>query len=608
MLLRGLLGLFLVASQPAVAEPFPVPTAEIRGQSPLAMVLSCNALIGGTISPKTDAPYPQWTLEEALEDCEGDLIQLKNLGVGWVRLGAPWYAMVPDASGDVTKLDPNRAEFLRRLLRAIRLRGMKVLFQVGLEAPPGAYLPSATNPPALASMRLDFDDAKFSGYLDSLLTVIQPYVAHIELLNEVNRNNPHFFPSQAPSYTALDGYDYVLARMKQLHILLKARVDARRSRTFNPLLHGTGISYDCNGALGDGNCPDAGEFLDVNGNPVRLMQATYYLGWMQNGWQPDPVGGRTILRDYMDVVDVHPYFHSTSMSSRMNGITTLTRSLAGGIRKSLWATETNTDGASWGNPQEEAALLAQMNALFEAGVLDKFFWYTLRDAVVYPRDPVNGCQGFNSSSRDSFCHTENEALALYDRKRVPLKPTVIEAIRALARKAPYDSRFDRFEVATLYDFHANARAGHWYANGYARALTVGSVTADGGVQDTAIQAEDGVAHAFSIATTLGTASDVHGDFLDIQIPLTGTPTFRAAIALPTSAAQTGSQSFMLHAEDLTDGKSYAISFTKTYTGSAETIEWDLSFIRGHRINLVLSTLTGTKGGIWIEPRLIDRGS
>ncbi|MGF6478216.1 hypothetical protein [Paraburkholderia sp. JPY419] len=64
-------------------------------------------------------------------------------------------------------------------------------------APSSAYQCSATqNPPSGSSPRLDFCDATFTKYLGSLMDVVLPFTADIELFNETNWS----FSASDPSY------------------------------------------------------------------------------------------------------------------------------------------------------------------------------------------------------------------------------------------------------------------------------------------------------------------------------------------------------------------------------------------------------------------------
>ncbi|CAB3808860.1 hypothetical protein LMG28614_06894 [Paraburkholderia ultramafica] len=373
------------ASAQQLAALQPPPTGS--GNDRFAMDVNCNL----------------WSADQtALNECSKDLDLIAGLGVGTVRLGASWDFMV---QADGSTLDPNKVAFLKSLLNAARTRGMKVLFQVGMYAPASAYKCSATqSPPSGSSPRLDFCDAIFTKYLGSLMDVVLPFTADIELFNETNWS----FSATDPSYGNPNGISgYILNRSKTLYSEAKQVLNTKSQSGYQTVLHTQGISYFYNSAYpNNGWKPPAGS---------NLIQATDYIKAMGN----NTMSASSPLNTTIDVVDVHPYFSSSDYAMLMQAfIDTLSGLVPNGPKK-LWLTETNngTNGTDAG----QLAAFNQLKVMMNNGSVQKAFWYVVRNG-----DPSNG---------------EGDGYSIYDYNRNLIRPQLAAAIQAYTASIPRSERF-----------------------------------------------------------------------------------------------------------------------------------------------------------------------
>ncbi|WP_248295066.1 glycosyl hydrolase [Paraburkholderia sp. UYCP14C] len=344
-----------------------------------------------------------WSADQtALSECSKDLDLIARLGVGTVRLGASWEFMT---LADGSTLDPNRVAFLKSLLNAARTRGMKILFQVGMYAPASAYhCPATRNPPTAASSRLDFCDAAFTKYLGSLMDVVLPFTADIELFNETNWS----FSATDPSYGDPNGISgYILTRSKTLYSEAKSVLNTRNKLGYKTVLHTQGISYFYNSAYPNrGWKPPAGK---------ELIQATDYIKAMGNNTK----SASSPLNTTIDVVDVHPYFNGADFDILMQSFMTTVSNLAASGSKPIWLTETNN-----GTNLTDAGQLAafnQLKILMNNGSVAKAFWYVVRNGA-----PSNG---------------EGDTYSIYDYNRNLIRPQLAAAIQAYTATIPQGQRF-----------------------------------------------------------------------------------------------------------------------------------------------------------------------
>ncbi|MFL9897737.1 glycosyl hydrolase [Paraburkholderia fungorum] len=368
----------LVAQQPPVNG---------NGADRFAMDVNCNL----------------WSADQtALSECSKDLDLISGLGVGTVRLGASWDFMV---KADGTTLDPNKVAFLKSLLNAARTRGMKILFQAGGYAPVAAYKCAATqNPPTSDSGRIDFCDAAFQKYFSSLMDVVLPFTADIELYNEINWG----FSSTDPSYGNPKGIaGYIPAREAALYTSAKTILNTKAQSGYRTVLHTQGISYFYNSAY-----PNNG-WKPPASNP--LIQATDDIKGVGN----NKASATSALNSAVDVVDIHPYFNSSEYVMMVQAfIDTLSTVVPNGPKK-LWLTETNngTDGTDAG----QTAAFNQLKVLMNNGSVQKAFWYVVRNG-----DPSNG---------------EGDGYSIYDTNRNLIRPQLASTIKAYTATIPKSQRF-----------------------------------------------------------------------------------------------------------------------------------------------------------------------
>ncbi|MGF6654101.1 hypothetical protein OKW34_004690 [Paraburkholderia youngii] len=340
--------------------------------------------------------------QTALNECSKDLDLIAGLGVGTVRLGVSWDFMT---LADGSTLDPNKVAFLKGLLNAARTRGMKILFEVGMYAPSSAYQFSATqNPPSGSSPRLDFCDATFTKYLGSLMDVVLPFTADIELFNETNWS----FSASDPSYGDPNGISgYILNRSKTLYSETKQVLNTKSQSGYKTVLHTQGISYFYNSAY-----PNNG-WLPPAGN--QLIQATDYINAMGNNTK----SASSPLNTTIDVVDVHPYFGSAEYDTLVQAFVTTVSNLVSSGAKPIWLTETNngTNGTDAG----QTAAFNQLKILMNNGSVAKAFWYVVRNG-----DPSNG---------------EGDGYSIYDYNRNLIRPQLAAAIQAYTATIPSSERF-----------------------------------------------------------------------------------------------------------------------------------------------------------------------
>jgi Glycosyl hydrolase catalytic core len=338
----------------------------------------------------------------ALSECSKDLDLIAGLGVGTVRLGFSWDFMV---KADGSTLDPAKVAFMKSLLNAARTRGMKILFQVGMYAPASAYKCAATQrPPSGSSPRLDFCDAIFSKYMSSLMDVVLPFTADIELFNEVNWG----FSATDPSYGNPKGMaGYIPAREKTLYAAAKQILNTKAKSGYRTVLHSQGISYFYNSAYPhNGWKPAASQ---------PLIQATDDVKAVGN----NTASAASPLNADVDVVDLHPYFSSSEYVMLVQAfIDTLSTVVPNGPKK-LWLTETNngTDGTDAG----QTAAFNQLKVLMNNGSVQKAFWYVVRNG-----DPSNG---------------EGDGYSIYDSNRNLIRPQLAATIKAYTATIPRSQRF-----------------------------------------------------------------------------------------------------------------------------------------------------------------------
>lgn len=338
--------------------------------------------------------------QTALDECSKDLDLIKGLGVGTVRLGISWDFLSSDST-----LDPNKVAFTKALLNAARTRGMKILFQVGMLAPAGAYqCAGVQRPPTESSPRIDFCDAIFKKYLGALMDVVLPYTADIELFNELNWG---FSPSD-PKYGAPENmYGYIPRREAQLYLMTREVLDAKKQLGYKAVLHSQGISYFYNSAYpNDGWTPPSGS---------GLIQATDEIAANGNH-RADPASP---LNAALDVVDVHPYFSSSAYGEMMQSFIKSLATVTTNGPKKLWITETNNgiDGTDAGM----TAAFNQVKILMDNGSVQKAFWYVVRNG-----DPGNG---------------EGDGYSIYDYNRNLIRPQLAAAIKAYSESIPSSGRF-----------------------------------------------------------------------------------------------------------------------------------------------------------------------
>ncbi|MFT4505339.1 glycosyl hydrolase [Caballeronia sp. 15711] len=363
----------------------PPPTG--NGADRFAMDVNCNL----------------WSADQtALSECSKDLDLVTGLGVGTVRLSISWDFMVlPDGS----TLDPNKVVFLKSLLNAARTRGMKILFQVGMYAPFSAYkCANVQRPPSSDSPRLDFCDAIFTKYLSSLMDVVLPFTADIELFNEINWG----FAATNPSYGDPKGISgYIVNREKTLYAEARQVFNVKKQLGYQAVLHSQGISYFYNSAYPkDGWTPPKGSML---------VQATDDVKALGNNTS----SASSTLNSIVDVVDIHPYFSSSAYTLMIQAfINTMTSVVTNGPKK-LWLTETNNgmDGTDAG----QTAAFNQLTALMNNGSVQKAFWYVVRNG-----DPENG---------------EGDSYSIYDFNRNLIRPNLAAAIKAYSATIPASQRF-----------------------------------------------------------------------------------------------------------------------------------------------------------------------
>lgn len=342
-----------------------------------------------------------WKADQAaLDECSKDLDLIKELGVGTVRLSFSW-AFLSEASA----LDPKKLSFAKTLLNAARVRGIKILFQVGMYAPVGAYqCQGVQNPPTTPSPRLDFCDEAFASYLSALMEVVLPFTADIELFNETNWG---FSPTD-PSYNADNGtYGYIPRRENALYVLARQVLDAEKKRGYKAVLHSQGISYFCNSDFPDeGWKPPAGS---------ALVQATDDIQAMGNY----STSATSPLNSAVDIVDIHPYFNSSGYLKMMYSFIDTLAKLTPGGRKPLWITETNNGiGRS---DADETAVFDQVKLLMDTGQIQKAFWYVIRNG-----DKGNG---------------EGDDYSIYAYNREVIRPQLAAAIKAYSESIPVSERF-----------------------------------------------------------------------------------------------------------------------------------------------------------------------
>lgn len=338
--------------QTPAPEPISIPLGPQDHPSSIGFTTSCNFWA-------TDESG-KWSKAAALADCEQDFAKLQELGIHWVRFGVPWHFL-----GEAGKpMRPERKAFLQEVLESARNHELSIMYQISLGAPVSAY-GCGHPPPTRPSERLDFCDEVFDMHLEELVVLVAPYVRHFELFNEVNWNLNNLYGADFPysAYGAQSTGGYVAARMKSLHIRAGAIIDRNAPEA---VMHGTGISYFCSHREGD--CPKDG----------RVIDAFAYLHWLQYGWQKST--DHNVLHDEIDVVNLHPYFPAKSYSRRIKEFAEVLKGVA--PQKRLWLSET---GGKSGDDAQIAGAFRQAVLLADEGVIERFFWFTLRDATGNPK-------------------------------------------------------------------------------------------------------------------------------------------------------------------------------------------------------------------------------
>jgi hypothetical protein len=342
-----------------------------------------------------------WSADQsALDECTKDLDLIKGLGVGTVRLGVSWEFMTQDSA-----LDPQKVNFTKALLNAARTRGMKILFQVGMYAPVGAYqCGSVQNPPNQSSPRIDFCDAVFTKYLSALMDVVLPFTADIELFNELNWG----FSRNDPSYGDPNGiFGYIPKREQALYTEAKQVLNSKTQLGYKTVLHTQGISYFYNSAY-----PNDG-WTPPDSSP--LIQAADDIKAVGN----HTASASSPLNAAVDVVDIHPYFQSSVYVTMVQSIIDTVATLTPNGTKKLWITETNNgiDGSDAG----QTAAFNQLKVLMDKGSVQKAFWYVVRNG-----DPGNH---------------EGDGYSIYDYNRNLIRPQLAATIKAYTAIIPASNRF-----------------------------------------------------------------------------------------------------------------------------------------------------------------------
>jgi hypothetical protein len=392
-LLLGFALVALICGQPSTASAAQSTAQLVAMQPPpngsgadrFAMDVNCNLWAGD---------------QTAVNECAKDMDLIKGLGVGTVRLGTTWDMMTQDGT-----LDPKKVAFTKSLLNAARTRGMKILFEVGMLAPAGAYkCAGVQNPPTESSPRLDFCDTIFKQYFSAMMDVVLPYTPDIELFNELNWG----FSRDEPSYGAVNGiYGYIAKREQQLYIMAQQILKTKAQQGYKTVLHTQGISYFYNSQYpNDGWTPsNNAPFIQATDNIKNIGDHT--------------TAATSTLNSSVDVVDIHPYFKASIYVTMVQSVVDTLAKLSPNGAKPLWITETNNgiDGSDAGM----TAAFNQLKIVMDRGLVQKAFWYVVRNG-----DPGNG---------------EGDGYSIYDYNRNLIRPQLASAIKAYMATIPSSSRF-----------------------------------------------------------------------------------------------------------------------------------------------------------------------
>jgi hypothetical protein len=382
------------ATVDAVVAPTPTPVPPSSSVQPPPMN-------GGADKFALDVNCTQWDASQAnIDECAKDMDLIKGLGVGTLRLGFSWDQMV---LADGFTLDPKKVTFVKGMMNQARIRGMKIVVQVGLLAPSSSYKCAATqNPPAASSQRLDFCDASFTKYAGALMDVILPFTADIELFNEINWN----YNAADPAYGDPKGQaGYILSRSKTLYGMMKQIMNSKQVNGLQAVLHSAGISY-----FYDSSLPNNGWKPPTN---MLLIDAQEYFRAMGNYTS----SAGSPLNASIDVVDIHPYFGTGDYVLMIRSFAKTISSLVPGGKKALWLTETNGGDGDAGM----TATFNQLKILMDDGTVQKAFWYVIR----------NG----------DFGNGEADGYSIYDANRNLIRPQLAAAIKAYTATVPSSQRF-----------------------------------------------------------------------------------------------------------------------------------------------------------------------
>ncbi len=546
--------------------------------------------------------YLDWGGDQAFSDCELGLVLAKNLGIGWIRWGVPWYFLA-DAQGQIA---PGQLVFVERFLRAARQRGMKVLLQVVPDAPPAAYRP----PRAFPSSQLSFDDAAFDAWIDAVLEVARPYTAYFELFNEVNLScegtdvtsatEVRRYWIEQESSPADDPKSRLVERVGHYYNRFRARMQAASAihPDFAPVLLSSGLSH-----YRLSTPPELADVWDTE--PAGCMGTICNLYLFGAREFVSRLGAAGLLRNAIDVVSFHPYFQTDLdwMTDEIQTIRSAVNGAPGGAGLPLWVTETGWHPAWEGSSNQGVDFLERVLQQVDGGALQKVFYFTIR--TWDDTDPGSDAVNYGLYAKDGWS----------------LNPSKVQAATALferARRASFDSRFDPPPpgAPTLLDLLAEAPGAVWIQAAGANVVPITFGGPGSRAAPSALEAEDGSSSPALRVTLDDTVDLVEGSFRDIQVPATGIPTLRLSFGFAASAPPAARAQFEIWIIGGNwPGHQRLFPYLKAKTGSLETVEIDLSQVRGTTIYLNLRAVrSGSLGAgvsadlLWAGARIIDRRS
>ncbi len=567
--------------------------------------------------------------ERAFEDCELTLVLAKNLGVSWVRWGLSWAFYTRE---DLTIAEP-QFQLLERVLVAARQRGLKVLLQVTPDAPTGAYPDSRPGGPR----KLYFTDDAFTAYADGVIATARPYTTHFELFNEPNLSvegvdNLRFWIDQ-DTRSADDPRARWRERMTHYYTLFDARLAAASSRfsDFAPKVLSSGLSHGrfsspayldlrdyccteivglepaeqccgaapattCNTFHGFGPGPGSGNGCGTWSDPVADLN-TYHAVNVVNDLA---AGGTPPLGSSVDILSFHTYYWDPFPRATIADEIQYLRDAPGAAGVPMWLTETGWP--TYGGPDSNGvAVLGQAVSKVTSGALEKIFVFTVRRWL--DDDQAADPYTFGLFSKDGW---------RYER------PTYLSALWSYARQVPYDQRFTPPPTGApvLRDLAATASTAGWWVNGYSppsNAQVYGGPSSHVGPWSGV--AEDGSSPGGIRLTVDNANTVVFGDYGGIAVPAAGIPTLRAKVGFGQNVpAGTRVQFEVWVIGGDWVGNEVLFPYDKTRDGALETLELDLSQVRGRTINLVLRALlvgtlaVGSSADVlFATPRIIDRG-